>query len=100
MRAFRGFSTITQNNSRGWVTTHILALSVNRRFANGFSGPLTQGVSRSFQVTGRNSGNDSLNVTVRDILLLVGDVLELGVHGLDVLVDLDGFGVLALALEI
>ena len=37
MRAFRGFSTITQNNSRGWVTTHILALSVNRRFANGFS---------------------------------------------------------------
>lgn len=37
MRAFRGFSSITQNNSRGWVTTHILALSVNRRFANGVS---------------------------------------------------------------
>ena len=37
MRGYRGFSTITLNNSRGWVTTHILALSVNRRFANGVS---------------------------------------------------------------
>jgi len=37
MRAFRGFSGITQNQARGWVTTHTLQLSVNRRFHGGLS---------------------------------------------------------------
>ena len=37
MRAFRGYSGITQNVSRGWVTHHSLQLSFNRRFRNGLS---------------------------------------------------------------
>ena len=37
MRAFRGYSAITQNVSRGWVTHHSLQLSLNRRFRNGLS---------------------------------------------------------------
>jgi hypothetical protein len=37
MRAFRGYSSITQNVSRGWVTHHSLQLSFNRRFRNGLS---------------------------------------------------------------
>jgi hypothetical protein len=37
MRAFRGYSTITQQVARGWVTSHLLQMSVNRRFRNGLS---------------------------------------------------------------
>jgi len=37
MRAFRGFSTITQARARGWVTSHTLQMSLNRRFRNGLS---------------------------------------------------------------
>lgn len=37
MRAYRGYSTITQNKPRGWVTTHLMSLSLNRRFRNGVS---------------------------------------------------------------
>ena len=37
MRAFRGYSSITQNVSRGWLTHHSLQLSLNRRFRNGLS---------------------------------------------------------------
>jgi hypothetical protein len=37
MRAFRGFSTITQAVPRGYLTAHTLQMSVNRRFRNGFS---------------------------------------------------------------
>ena len=37
MRAFRGFSGITQNVSRGWITHHSLQLSFNRRFRDGLS---------------------------------------------------------------
>jgi hypothetical protein len=37
MRAFRGFSSITQNVSRGWVTHHSLQISFNRRFRDGLS---------------------------------------------------------------
>ena len=37
MRAFRGYSSITQNVSRGWITHHSLQLSFNRRFRNGLS---------------------------------------------------------------
>jgi hypothetical protein len=43
-----------------------VALTPNRlldsRAGNGFTGPLKAGVARSFQVTGRNPGNSSLNV--------------------------------------
>ncbi len=35
MRAFRGYSTITQEIPRGWFTAHTLQLSVNRRFSRG-----------------------------------------------------------------
>jgi hypothetical protein len=37
MRAFRGYSAITQNVSRGWNTYHSLQLSFTRRFRNGIS---------------------------------------------------------------
>jgi len=37
MRAFRGFSGITQNVSRGWVNYHSLQVSFTRRFRNGIS---------------------------------------------------------------
>jgi len=37
MRAFRGFSSITQAEPRGWLTSHSLQTSFNRRFRNGFS---------------------------------------------------------------
>ena len=33
--AFRGYSAITQNVSRGWVTHHSLQISFNRRFTHG-----------------------------------------------------------------
>src|SRR5262249_2808556 len=35
MRAFRGFSSITQAQPRGWLTAHTLQTSFNRRFRNG-----------------------------------------------------------------
>jgi hypothetical protein len=37
MRAFRGFSSITQQSARGWITSHSLQMSMNRRFRNGLS---------------------------------------------------------------
>jgi hypothetical protein len=37
MRAFTGYSSITQNVSRGWVTHHSLQISFNRRFTHGLS---------------------------------------------------------------
>jgi hypothetical protein len=37
MRAFRGFSSITQAQPRGWLTSHALQMSFNRRFRNGVS---------------------------------------------------------------
>ena len=37
MRAFRGYSSITQAQPRGWRTFHSLQLSFNRRFRNGVS---------------------------------------------------------------
>jgi hypothetical protein len=37
MRAFRGFSSITQAQPRGWLTSHSLQTSLNRRFRNGVS---------------------------------------------------------------
>src|SRR5262249_26172627 len=35
MRAFRGFSSITQAQPRGWLNSHALQMSFNRRFRNG-----------------------------------------------------------------
>ncbi len=37
MRAFRGFSSITQAQPRGWLTSHSLQMSFNRRFRNDVS---------------------------------------------------------------
>ena len=37
MRGFRGYSTITQQQARGWITSHTLQMSVQRRFRNGLS---------------------------------------------------------------
>jgi hypothetical protein len=37
MRAFRGYAGITQYQPRGWLTSHSLQTSVNRRFKNGVS---------------------------------------------------------------
>ena len=37
MRAFRGFSSITQAQPRGWLNSHSIQTSFNRRFRNGFS---------------------------------------------------------------
>ena len=37
MRAFRGFSGISQNVARGWLTAHTLQLSILRRFRDGVS---------------------------------------------------------------
>jgi len=35
LRAFRGFSSITQAQPRGWLTSHAVQISFNRRFRNG-----------------------------------------------------------------
>jgi hypothetical protein len=37
MRTFRGFSSISQAQPRGWLTSHAIQTSFNRRFRNGFS---------------------------------------------------------------
>jgi Carboxypeptidase regulatory-like domain len=37
MRAFRGYSSITQAQPRGWLTSHAIQTSFNRRFRNGVS---------------------------------------------------------------
>jgi hypothetical protein len=37
MRAFRGYGNITQELPRGWITSHTLQVSLNRRFAKGLS---------------------------------------------------------------
>ncbi|HMC75715.1 MAG TPA: TonB-dependent receptor [Vicinamibacterales bacterium] len=37
LRAFRGFSSITQAQARGWLDSHSLQMSFNRRFRNGVS---------------------------------------------------------------
>jgi hypothetical protein len=37
MRAFRGFSGITQAIPRGWLVAHTMELSITRRFSRGFS---------------------------------------------------------------
>lgn len=37
MRAFQGFSSITQAQPRGWLNSHSLQMSLNRRFRDGVS---------------------------------------------------------------
>jgi hypothetical protein len=37
LRTFRGYGTITQQQSRGWRTFHSLQLSFNRRYTNGLA---------------------------------------------------------------
>jgi hypothetical protein len=67
MRAFRGFSSITQNVSRGWVTHHSLQLSFNRRFRDGLSFGFndTIGLSSVGSVAARLQHNPDGTVTAR-----------------------------------
>ncbi len=37
MRAFRGFGSITQEQPRGWYTSHTMQIALNRRFAKGLA---------------------------------------------------------------
>ncbi len=59
MRAFRGFSTITQAASRGYLTAHTLQMSLNRRFRNGFSFGFNDAIllSQKGSTTGRLQHN-------------------------------------------
>ena len=67
MRAFRGYSGITQNVSRGWVTHHSLQVSFNRRFRNGLSFGFndTIGLSAVGSVGARLQHNPDGTVTYR-----------------------------------
>ena len=67
MRAFRGYSGITQNVSRGWVTHHSLQVSLNRRFRNGLSFGFndTIGLSAVGSVGARLQHNPDGTVTYR-----------------------------------
>src|SRR5205814_3041213 len=67
MRAFRGYSAITQNVSRGWVTYHSLQLSFTRRFRNGISWGFndTIGLSSRGSTAARLQHNSDGTVTSR-----------------------------------
>jgi len=67
MRAFRGYSSITQNVSRGWVTHHSLQLSLQRRFRDGLSFGFndTIGLSTVGSVGARLQHNPDGTVTYR-----------------------------------
>jgi carboxypeptidase family protein len=67
MRAFRGYSGITQNVSRGWITHHSLQLSFSRRFRNGLSFGFndTIGLSSKGSVAARLQHNPDGTVSYR-----------------------------------
>src|SRR6185503_5358129 len=67
MRAFRGYSAITQNVSRGWNTYHSLQLSFTRRFRNGISWGFndTIGLSSTGNAGARLQHNPDGSVTYR-----------------------------------
>ena len=56
MRAFRGYSGISQAIPRGWLTAHTLQLSINRRFSRG----LAFGLNDTILLTQRGSTNARL----------------------------------------
>jgi hypothetical protein len=67
MRAFRGYSAINQNVSRGWNTYHSLQLSFTRRFRNGISWGFndTIGLSSTGSTAARLQHNADGSVTYR-----------------------------------
>jgi Carboxypeptidase regulatory-like domain len=67
MRAFSGYSSITQNVSRGWNTYHSLQLSFTRRFRNGMSWGFndTIGLSSTGSTAARLQHNPDGTVTYR-----------------------------------
>ena len=67
MRSFRGYSAITQNVSRGWVTHHSLQLSFQRRFRDGASFGFndTIGLSSEGSVAARLQHNADGTVSYR-----------------------------------
>ena len=78
MRAFRGFSGITQNVSRGWITHHSLQLSINRRFSNGLSYGFndTIGLSSRGSTAARLQHNPDGSVTYRSDQAQADDLLQ------------------------
>ena len=78
MRAFRGYSAITQNVWRGWVTYHSLQLSFNRRFRNGLSFGFndTIGLSTSGSDGARLQHNADGTVTYRADQAQADDLLQ------------------------
>jgi hypothetical protein len=79
MRAFRGYSAITQNVSRGWVTYHSLQLSFTRRFRNGISYGFndTIGLSSKGSTAARLQHNADGSVTARSDQGQADDLLQL-----------------------
>jgi hypothetical protein len=67
MRAFRGYSSITQNVSRGWVTYHSAQLSFTRRFKDGVSFGMndTIGIASKGSTAARLQHNSDGTVTYR-----------------------------------
>ena len=67
MRAFRGYSAINQNVSRGWITHHSLQLSFTRRFRNGISWGFndTIGLASTGSTAARLQHNADGSVTYR-----------------------------------
>lgn len=78
MRAFRGYSAITQNVSRGWVTYHSLQLSFTRRFRNGISYGFndTIGLSSRGSTAARLQHNADGSVTARGDQSQADDLLQ------------------------
>jgi hypothetical protein len=78
MRAFTGYSSITQNVSRGWVTHHSLQLSFNRRFSHGLSYGFndTIGLSSRGSTAARLQHNPDGSVTYRADQAQADDLLQ------------------------
>jgi len=78
MRAFTGYSAITQNVSRGWITHHSLQISVNRRFSHGVSYGFndTIGLSARGSTAARLQHNPDGSVTFRSDQAQADDLLQ------------------------
>jgi hypothetical protein len=78
MRAFRGYSGITQNVSRGWITHHSLQLSFTRRFRNGISWGFndTIGLASRGSTAARLQHNADGSVTPRSDQKQAEDLLQ------------------------
>jgi hypothetical protein len=78
MRAFTGYSGITQNVSRGWITHHSLQISLNRRFSHGVSYGFndTIGLSARGSTAARLQHNPDGSVTFRSDQAQADDLLQ------------------------